>query len=70
MNETILEYDIKVNNAISTYDNVFDSMAQNAGSSDNSPDVRIQDKIIEDVDMKTWENVNASLSFQDKTRRS
>jgi hypothetical protein len=70
MNKTILEYDIKVNNAISTYDNVFDSMAQNAGSSDNSPDVRIQDKIIEDVDMKTWENVNASLSFQDKTRRS
>ena len=53
MNKTILEYDIKVNNAISTYDNVFDSMAQNAGSSDNSPDVRIQDKIIEDVDMKT-----------------
>ena len=33
MMKTILEYDIKVKNASETDDNVFDSMAENAGSS-------------------------------------
>ena len=42
---TILEYNVKVENSILTENNVCNSMAQNVGSSSNSPDVGVQDKI-------------------------
>ena len=42
---TIIEYNVNVENAILTEDIVCKTKAQNVGSSSNSPDVRVQDKI-------------------------